>query len=185
MKTFKILFAAVIIAGFATTVKADDPVITNPTKEIGASALVVAAIELGDDTRDLNFGTIGIGNEVNMNPSSGNKTNAGDNSEFGAISLVAAANTQMNISWTNEALLLAGADTEEPGANEVMNWTPIVSQLEGATTLDDFGGVTFSEGPLSSTSGNVVFYIGGDLTVGENQDAGTYNGSFTIEVVYN
>ncbi len=177
MKTFKILFAALIFVGFATSAMAQQE------HEITASAEVVAEIVIGTETRDLDFGVVGQNTTVDMNPSTGDTENAGLGSEFGAISLSAQAGQSLAISWVSENLEIDDREGEDP--NDEMSFTPEVSQLEGATSLIDHGGESFSEGDLTSASGNVVFYIGGELQVKENQNNGSYTGSFELTVEYN
>lgn len=62
-----------------------------------------------------------------------------------------------------------------------------VSGLSGLTALTGPGAnmpISLSGSTLDMSSGSDTLYVGGNLTVGANQAAGSYTGNFTVQVDY-
>ncbi len=175
MKLFKILFAALIFAGFATTSFAQDNESQEQTAE--ASAFILAELELIKDT-DINFGSVSRGTSPNLDPTDGEATDGagldGSTTSIGKFTLNGEGDANIDVSWTNDDLT---------GPGDAITYTPEVSMGE---TDGDNGGSTISEGDHTiGTEGTSYFWIGGTIDVAADQDAGTYDGDFTLTVEYN
>ena len=133
-----------------------------------ANARIVAPIEISHDTgRALDFGTMtaGTGGTVVV-------TTAGAGSKTGDVVLIAGStNAADSFTVTGEAnrgfTIVTTGGTVTSGAN-AMNFT---------TTASGTGNL--------GAGGSTQFAVGGTLTVGSGQAAGSYTGSYTATVTYN
>ncbi len=177
MKTFKILFAAVIIAGFATSAIADGPGDQQSAKA-EAKAVVLAELTL-EKTEDINWGQVARGDNPNLNPVNGEATaGAGINESTTAIGrfiLTGESGASLLVGWEKE-------DLDGPGDDIV--FTPAVSYGTGDT---DFGGSIITDGSTQTVDagGTNYFWVGGTINVAAEQTAGEYQGEFTLTVEYN
>ena len=177
MKTFKILFAAIIIAGFATTAMAQQEG-NRQSETAEATAVVLAELTLEVD-EDINWGQVARGDNPNLNPVTGEATDgAGINNSTTAIGrfiLTGEGGASILVGWEKE-------DLDGPGDDIV--FTPAVSYGTGDT---DFGGTIITDGSTQSIdgAGTNYFWVGGTINVAANQTAGTYEGEFTLTVEYN
>ncbi len=178
MKTFKILFAAIVIAGFATSAMADTPG-NQQTQTAEATAVVLAELTLAK-TSDINWGQVARGDNPNLDPTDGEATNGaglnGTTTSIGKFVLTGEGGASINVAWEKE-------DLEGPTGSDNIVFSPVVSfgELDG-----DNGGDEIGEGAQNiHTSGTNYFWVGGSIAVDAEQAAGSYAGSFTLIVEYN
>jgi hypothetical protein len=167
MKTFKILFAAIIIAGFATTAVAQD---------VTTSAVIIAELETVKDT-DLAFGGVIAGTNASMNPVNGETENVGVNDideVFGKIDIT-------GLSGRNITVEFSGIDLTGPGTNNIA-YTPLVSLGDDGDSVE--GAAVTSLTPIALPADESFLYIGGTISPDINQVAGTYSGEMTVTIDY-
>ncbi|MDR4989065.1 MAG: DUF4402 domain-containing protein [Bacteroidales bacterium] len=171
MKTFKILFAALIIAGFATTVHAQQDT------EVTASAVVLQELTVLVP-QNVDFGNVSQNVTATLNPSDGVTTNAGTGAEFGQLTIAGAANTEIFISHP------ATVNLEHEGSGADLVYTP---EMNFNTALGSGGNPITAAGSEHTLDGdgNGWVYIGGSLVVPETADTGEYTGAFDVTIVYN
>lgn len=125
---------------------------------------------------DISFGTFiaGGGGTVTIEPSS-----AGRRSSTGSVILpISGQFPQGNAaSFTVNATDGYNYTIELPSTNSV----PLSS---GANTMTIASFSSSPSGTLTTSGGVATLYVGGTLTVGNNQPAGNYTGSFSITIVY-
>ncbi|TVR43424.1 MAG: DUF4402 domain-containing protein [Bacteroidia bacterium] len=176
MKTFKIIFAAVIIAGFATSAMAQNG--NRQSAEAEAKAVVLAELTL-EKTEDINWGQVARGDNPNLNPVTGEATNgAGINNSTTAIG-------RFILTGEGGASILVGWEKEDlTGPGDAIGFTPAVSYGTGDT---DFGGSIITDGSTQAIDGDGTnyFWVGGTIDVAADQTAGEYQGEFTLTVEYN
>ena len=166
MKTFKILFAAIIIAGFASTAVAQD---------VTTSAVIIAELETTKDT-DLSFGGVIAGTNASMNPVDGVTANVGVNDieeVFGKIDIT-------GLSGRNITVEFSGINLEGPGAD--IAYSPLVSLGDDGDSVT--GSAVTSLTPIALPADESFLYIGGTINPDINQVAGTYTGEMTVTIDY-
>lgn len=168
MNKFKIAFAAALIgvAALPMAAKADSTTAT-------ASATVAAPITVTKDT-DLLFGTIAP------------TASAGTITMTNAGSISADANTE----------LLGGTTSAASFSIEGEASTAFTATIDSSATLNGSGTAAGESMSVSLTndlpgspaldgSGDATINVGGALSVGANQVAGPYSGTFSVTVSYN
>jgi len=141
------------------------------TETVGADAEIIPAVTLGTPT-DIDFGTIAAdatGGSAVVAASSGATTTCATltcigSSNPGSIVVTSEADQTVSVSFaaTGTVELSTGGATPS-----TMTMTPSLSQTSFTSTGTD------------------TIYVGGTLAVGANQAAGTYNGTFDVNVDYN
>jgi len=176
MKTFKILFAALIFVGFTTSAMADQG--NQQSAEAEATAEVLAELTL-EQFEDISWGQVARGDNPTLNPVTGEATGGAgiNNSEttIGRFDLTGESGASILVGWEKE-------DLDGPGDN--IEFTPAVSFGTGDS---DFGGSVITDGSsqVVNDDGSNNFWVGGTINVDANQTAGTYEGEFTLTVEYN
>lgn len=182
MKTLKILFASALILGFSINMNAQVP-----SDGATASAFVLAELEL-EQRADIDFGQVARSSSPNLNPVTGAATAGaglnGTTTSIGKFELKGEDGASIDVSWEKE-------DLSGPVGSAAIVYTPSVSY--GAVNGDFGGGVISDESgdPLAAnnlaidTGGTNYFWVGGTITVDAAQEAGSYEGSFTLTVEYN
>jgi hypothetical protein len=179
MKTFKILFAAIIIAGFATSAMAQ-------TADIEAKAEVMSPIEITGLT-DLNFSLVaqGIAKSIDLVDEVSGGAAQGD--ETTGIFQVEAA-TGSNVSWEFSVLPSA---LDRDGGSETMP----ITYVAGWSNVNDGDGTGMqNEGAITQGNGYTVnevvdgeffVFLGGEVTPAAGQEAGVYTADVTLTAEYN
>lgn len=176
MKTFKILFAAVIFAGFATTAMAQD---------IEARAEVMSPIEI-DGQEDLNFRLVaqGITKSVDLE---GEVTGGAAQGDETAGRFRVQADTGSNVSWNFSVLPtelpIVGGGFQPLSISYTAGW----SNVEAGTDMQDEGAITEGNGHTvnSVENGEFFVFLGGTVTPAANQAAGVYEADVTLTAEYN
>ncbi len=179
MKTFKILFAAIIIAGFATTAFASD----TDNDAITASAQIVVDISV-DQEQDLNFGTDLV---PNTNPKF-DVTDSDNNEDLGAGATVGRFVVDAT-AWANFKVTFNYSDlvhTTEDEADDLA-FTPMVAINQDG---EDTGTIFYNDGSFDAAfeggvytvdeEGEDYFIIGGNIVIPTGAFAGTYESEFTL-----
>ncbi len=173
MKTFKILFTAFIIAGFATSAMATD---VQTTQEVSASAAVIDDISI-EKTQDVDFGAVERGGSVVIDtkkaePDITANGGLGGDWSFGEIEVTATEGVSFQVNW--------------PGAFNLVNLSGEGEETMQFTPEFSLNNVLYeSGGEVIANSGIDTFRIGGALVVGEEQAAGQYEGTFVVTAEYN
>jgi hypothetical protein len=168
MKTFKTIFAALILAALTTAATAQENV--NAT----ASAQVVVELDV-EKLQDINFGDVALNATAVLDVVGGAHENvSGAAVSVGKFSVTATQYASIDISWTNTTLAHSTEDLE-------LDYTPAVARTtdEGATT-----GEPFTAGEIIANEAD-YFLIGGSLVVPTGANAGTYEGTFTLTAEIN
>ncbi len=177
MKTFKILFAAIIIAGFATSAMA-----SSDEDTATASAVILTEMSV-EKNEDINFGSILADATADINPALNPTTGAasagaggfGSDTAIGKFTISTGGQANVKFSWDS---------TDLDGTGPDIGFAPTVSF---GTTDGDFGGEEIENDDVEEIPAAGVGYIwvGGTLTVAAGQDPGAYQGSFTLTAEYN
>ncbi|QLC25619.1 DUF4402 domain-containing protein [Parasphingopyxis algicola] len=141
------------------------------TATADATAEILQQVQIAK-TADLNFGTI-----VPDSTASGNVNVAANaaGTRTCAANLTCAGATSVS----SAAFDVTGAN----GLNVDVTGIGSLTQLsDGANTMPI--SLSASSNVLAMTGSAVALYVGGDLTIGVNQPAGVYSGSFTVNVDY-
>ena len=177
MKTFKILFAAIIFAGFTTSAMAQDN-----QAEATATAEILQDIEVAN-VADINFGIIdpsASGEELTLNVldhnDHGERIGLYDSSaNLGKFSIDGQTNdVEVTINWEYNDLEFDG---------QSLGWSPevgfnLADEDSGSETIDNSG----DSRTLTDSVGYV--FVGGSLDEAD-KDPGTYTGDFTLTVEFN
>ncbi len=185
MKTFKILFAAVIIAGFATSAIAQPDQTDNASA--AARAMILSAISV-DHAADIEFGQVVPGTTPNLIANSviSNSTDVGATAQFGRINVSGAPGASVKITYTEEV--------EMSNGTHVLYYNPSVYRTNGAG--DTQGSIEVSHDSnynIDSTNGIDYLFIGGTLNEEGTDDqpiptgisGGEYTGTFVLTAEYN
>jgi hypothetical protein len=173
MKTLKILFAALIIAGFATSAMAQD---VTTTQNVTASAAVIDDISI-EKKLDVDFGAVQRNGSVVIDTKKAEPditANGGLGGEwsFGEIEVTATEGVSFQVNWPGAFNLV----NQSGGGAETMEFTPEFS----------LNNLLYESGEeVIASSGIDTFRIGGTLVVGEEQVAGQYEGIFIVTAEYN
>ncbi len=138
------------------------------TETVGADAEIIPAVTLGTPS-DIDFGTIAsdaTGGTAVVAASSGATTSCAaltclGASNPGSIVITASSGQTVDVSFA-----VAGPVTLTSAASDTMSMTPSLSTSSFTSTGSD------------------TLYVGGTLTVAANQAAGTYSGTFDVDVDY-
>lgn len=169
MKTLKILFAAAIIAGFATSAMAQ----INPNTTVGASATVLDELTISK-VQDVNFGNVAVNSTPILNAENGVTTDVGfDGFQYGHVAISAGGNVRFTFAETIQ--LTADGETDE------LTYTP---EIRLTNDNFDFGGTNVTNNSTHGVSGNQGLIIGGNLGTIANVARTTYTGDLTITVEY-
>ncbi len=184
MKTFKILFAAVIIAGFATTGFAQD----TDDATIGASAEIFRVLTI-DDEEDLDFGVIFIGDVATLNPQDNTRDNVGGlgtTESFGLFSIAGNPDASFTVKLPGDVTL-----NHEDGA---ATGTILVSLADfygyatvGGTAYDaaNVTAIADSESVELNSEGDGYIWVGGEIDLSDDEPAnGVYDGTIQVTVDY-
>ncbi len=176
MKTLKILFAALIIAGFATSAMAQD--------QIEARAEVMSPIEIFGQV-DLNFSLVAQGIAKSVDLEDGVTGGAAQGDETTGRFRVQ-ADTGSNVSWEFSTLPTV---LDRDGGSETMPITYRAgwSNVEAGTEMQDEGAITEGNGHTVNTfvGGEFFVFLGGEVTPAAGQAAGVYEADVTLTAVYN
>ncbi len=182
MKTFKILFAAIIIAGFATTAIAND----QPSASINASAQIFATIEIAGE-EEVNFGGVEANNNAAyLNPQDANEVNfaglGGVSAQLGRFLITGESNADILITVDTSTILLNSGDNN-------ISYTPEFAYAEGTDNTEGSAGLTGGEtgNEVSLSAGNGEVFVGGTLGDRTDLPAGVYTNenAITVSVEYN
>lgn len=179
MKKLKLLLSALVLIAFAENASAQ----TSATAT--ANAKIVSAISIVNDD-DLDFGSIvpSTGGTVSIAATSGGTRTSG-----GAVVLTSAPTSPAKFTVTGDGnatyaitrLPASGTPIQLNSGGNNMSAALIVSA--GGTGAET---ATGRIGGTTGTNGTQEIFIGGTLTVGNAQAAGTYvSGNITITVAYN
>ena len=162
----KLLLVATMVLGFAGMSFAQTSGSCSMTVNV-VSALSISKVA------DLDFGTIGAGaGNVTLNPKS--PTGAQVAGEF---KVSGQGNTPINVSYSAPSILTGtGGNINFTSPNVVGSDTTIVSGATGVNT-----GTQVTIGPSTN---EYLFWVGGTISVPSGTAAGTYTGTFTIDVNY-
>ncbi len=175
MKTFKILFATAIIAGFSIATFAQEA-----TDEITASANILQFVAI-DDTKDLEFGDVNIADaathQVSNNDEGAGRFDINTNTELVLnFVLPSALNGTSGLALSTEASLpISFSATDARLSNGVADDVN-VNPNEGITVASGTNG-DFVPGEFS-------VFIGGGLAPDANQASGEYEGTITLNIEY-
>ena len=183
MKTFKILFAAIVIAGFASTAIANDP--PSVSENITGRAIVMSPIVINPDG-DLDFAlvsqginkTIGFTNNVTAGTSTG-----GENTGRFHVEAATGSHVSFNFS-TLPGILQIGED----GATMPIVYTAAWGNSnDGDEVEEDLGAVIQGNGSTVEGVAGGAFYVflGGTVQPANDQAAGTYTAEITLTAEYN
>ncbi len=171
MKTFKILFAAIIIAGFATSAMAQT---NQDTETINANANVLVAMSVNGD-RDLEFGDVspGVNKTIDWN----------DETNGGIFSINAGAGASIEFSFTTPSEL---AHTDGTSSGLTIsgwdgNWAD-ANDTEEATNSVNFTGANNVTVP---STGDIFIFLGATVEPDNDQVAGSYTAEVTLTAEYN
>jgi spore coat protein U-like protein len=169
-KGFKLAVMALAISGAGSAMAA--------TATATSTSVVIQAIQISNNG-NLAFGNIaasGTAGTVTVSPNgsrgvTGGTVAAGGTSTAAQFNVTGQAGLTYSINFSGtSATLTSGANT--------MAFTAISDVTASAITTG-----TVASGIL--TGGNQTIYVGGSLTVGATQVAGTYTGSINVAVDYN
>ncbi len=180
-KSILTLLAIVLIAGLAGNLQAQ----TSASESTNAGAVLIVAMTI-TETSPLHFGSVQLtgttGGTVVLPSNSTNRTFTGDCAASTATPT--ATNAAYNVTGTalETYALTLPATTEvthgTAGAGlRTMNITLMKARFSGA-------GADAVTSTLAA-NGTDSFTLGGTLTVGANQVAGVYSGSFNVSIDYN
>lgn len=164
-------FALALAVGALFTLPAQARAQTSRSATAAVSASIVTALTMGAPT-PLNFGAItanGTTQTVTVRP-----TDAG----AAAFTATGQLNTPITVTWTTPAALNDGAG-HTMAVNSVSVSGLNTNAQGSATALTSGGTVT-----LDATTGRYYFWVGGQISVGPSQPAGTYTTTFTLNVAY-
>ncbi len=174
MKTFKILFAALIIAGFATTAMATDNQAT-----ASAEARVLQDISFNNVT-DIDFGGVAANSDVpSLDPITGAVANAGlgeFGTSIGKFTIEGTADAEVTISFSTDAV-----DLTLDGGSETISYTPEFSYLAGITGAT-FGGEALTTSENLDDSGEGSIFVGGSLSGLNGASAGVYSNDEAVQI---
>jgi hypothetical protein len=167
---FKLAVMALAISGAGSAMAA--------TATATSTSVVITPIQI-TKTADLSFGSIAGGataGTVTVSPNgsrsfTGGTVTAGGTSTAAQFSVTGQAGLTYSIS-------LAGTSSQLTSGGNNLGFTAISDVTASAITTG-----TAPSGTL--TGGNQTIFVGGVLTVGINQLAGTYTGSINVAVDYN
>ena len=169
MKTLKILFAAVIFAGFATSAMAQ----INDNANLTASAQIIVTVDV-ERVSHLNFGEIAPNTNPTIDPVDNDNDTGETGAQMGKFSVTATPYSKFEVSWTSSDL----THTEE-GSAPSLAFNPIVAITSDNTATE--GNVFTSEDDYTVHTSDInYFLIGGSITVPTNAFAGTYESTFTL-----
>ena len=176
MKTFKILFAAIIFVAFANTSFAQDP----QDNEIHAIATVIQELTFdGEDKQNLNFGVITVNGgktiDFSGNITGGDDANQVEGVTEGLVSFEAGVNSNITISYASSGEI---TDNEELDVSYVYSWH---YDDEGGAGDNEWTGEANIDGLESS---KVWITVGGTINA-TNALPDVYTDDITITAVYN
>ncbi len=175
MKTLKILFAAIIFVGFATTLKAQD---------IEARAEVMSPIEI-EGQQDLNFRLVaqGIAKAIDLE---GTVTGGAAQGDETVGRFRVQADTGSRVQWTFSVLPTV---LDRVGGTETMpiSYTAGWSNVLGGTDMQNDAAIIQGGGHTVNSVVNGEFYVflGGEVTPATGQEAGVYEADVTLTAEYN
>ncbi len=173
MKTFKILFAVILFAGFTTNVAQGQEQAT-----ISANATVLQSVTINEET-DLEFGNVTIGQ---------NKEVLASDDEAGHFTLM--TNTASSISFTlpgNLEALIGGVQRFLPVSFNGNDYGRVTGLNNAGTPEEQFFNPTSVYDLTGSFDHANIFniYLGGEVTPAANQAAGTYTAEVIMTVENN
>jgi Mat/Ecp fimbriae major subunit len=173
MRNHKILLFLGILAALGGTAQAQSSSSASAT----ATATVVQPIQITATTSTLDFGQVAAsaagGGTVTLNPATNAITTTGSVTAFSSTG-TAAAFTVTGLSGANYQLSFS------PGSTITL--TSGANSMSLALSADVNNGSVLTNLPL--TGGSQTVKVGGALTLGSNQAAGNYSGSFTLTAQY-
>lgn len=163
----KLMLVAAMVLGFAGMSFAQ----SSGTQGINMSVDVISALTFTSHG-DMSFGPVGAGTgAVTLNPAS---TTAGQTAGYFTVN--GQSNQPITVTYTPPTTLISGT-----------NSVPLSLALIGFNTNTVGSATGVSSGTqvtLDATSGDYYFWLGGTVTVASGQAAGTYTGTFTLQVAY-
>jgi len=180
MKTFKLLFAAIIFVGFTTSAMAQQ----SDNATINANAEVLAPISVfGAENLLFDIVSPGIPKTVDLDGSATGGT-VTDAEQAARFDISAGNNANVSLSYTTIPTELDGPDNATMPITFSSAWgTASIYDESGFETVN----VTESENTDATTSneGEISVFLGGTVTPDNNQSQGTYTADVTLTVEYN
>jgi hypothetical protein len=186
MKTFKILFAAIIIAGFATSAMAQQ----NDNANVNAEATVLQQISVANQA-DLLFAlvspgvdkTIALDDEVTAGTETGGE-------QAGRFLVSAGASSEITLSFTDiPAVLTRDGGSETMAINYTSAWGVTTDGSGAANTVNvtEDALTTISTFPTNDAGGvnGIYVFLGGTVEPTTGQEAGVYEASIQLTAEYN
>ncbi|HEY8876427.1 MAG TPA: DUF4402 domain-containing protein [Roseateles sp.] len=153
------------------------------TDSATATAIVLTPIAIAKNA-DLSFGNVVAGNgdvtlttSGNRSASGGTGLSSGGSPAAAHFTVTGTGSNTFSIDYTgSSSVLTSGSDTMS------VLW---ISEVAATATPTNYG--TTGANPTTGTlaSGTAHIYVGGKLTVGSPQPAGTYTGTVQLTVAYN
>ncbi|MFP4691802.1 MAG: DUF4402 domain-containing protein [Bacteroidales bacterium] len=182
MKTLKILFAVVIITGFASSAVGQD----NPDTSIDASATIFSTITI-TGTQDINFGGVEANSDIaELDPQNSNTVNfaglGGVDAQLGIFDITGENNASITITVDESKVQLTNGDNQ-------IDFTPEFAYAQGNTNADGDDGLSNGNGnnKTLSAEGKGQVFVGGELGDRTGEPAGLYENkeAITVSVEYN
>jgi len=164
-----LLFAAILVSQLSMHAQ-----VSSTLTSIGIDAKVIAPITLENDgNTPLDFGTVSRSSTAGTVtvPTTGDRTSSGGVGVMGSSSFSPAPFT------------VTGENSSTFNVSLPANGTVVLTRISGSETMAVNGFTSNAPSSLSS-SGSASFTIGATLSVGANQIAGEYTGSFAVTVAY-
>ncbi len=178
MKTFKILFAAVIIAGFATSAMAQQ----SDNDNVAANAEVLAPIEVtGAENLEFEIVSPGIPKTVNLDGTAEGGTIT-ENEQAARFDITAGNSANVTLSFTSIPGTLANGEESLP-ISYIAAWGTASDYAETFEPVN----VTENQPTEATTSesGEIYVFLGGTVTPDAAQAQGNYTADITLTVTYN
>ncbi len=179
MKTLKILFAALIFVGFATTTFAQ---VQSDEQDVSVTANIIRSIE-HLETTPLQFGVITLGGDKTIDIEGNiSGTNAGfeEDVQVGRVHWDVGNNANITINFSGHDARLQGPDNNTLGVNYVAGFNTD-DDAEDATDITDLG-----DGASTVTDGNDFYvWLAGTIDDDESAAEGEYTGDVQITLEYN
>ena len=146
-----------------------------------ATAVVLTPMTITKNT-DLVFGNLVAGNGIVTVATDDTRTKAGGTVLPSGVTATAAKFTIGGTAGQGYSISYAGTDTDLTSGSDTMAFTYFAEALDAATPSGATSGQPATFTPAGATS---YLYVGGTVTVGPSQPAGTYTGSVIVTVDYN
>jgi len=167
----KLMLVAAMVLGLAGMSFAQTGSIKNGTLSIGTTVLPGLTVS---DKHDLALGSVVQGQTKDVSPT----TAAGGGVQVGEFLVNGDPSHNVIFTFSADANLVSGANTIL-FTQDVPVWNTTESQ-SGTTAFAGTGGGTVA----LYSDGNLYIFVGGSVTASATQQAGTYSGTYTLQVQY-